>query len=472
MQTPNERRIIDLLNKRIGRKASAPEIAKHVGFPTKKGVNPLLYDMQKRGVIRKVQESPPIWQLIVTATNSGPGGYLTKSSRYSSGSKPLSPADLLRNKGHNVSGGQYTQFAHPGLQAKRPRLEQPTVESTAGIPSLLNIEPHQIAQNFTTTTTNQGSRKSKKNDSVSSILRSLNANRKGSGAPNTQFSAGAGADFKPPPSPMEMLHGSSAGIEIPPNKEFSNTIPSLFATQSSYAHNMSQQSGAAGNSGIASWLSTPTRPSWMKLGGATAATSSKGLASSCPTEPNVAPLMPTSTQMRPNGAQAASQKVSPTPRQPVKKERITSVNSLLKQLNANRKGAYSPQPLAPTTTASGEKFVPPPSPAELLSQHPVGGGRQLNPPSVGGAMGRISPNIMLQPLPPTAGRGRGALLAGLQSNHGSAGVGPPGGAAVGLGVGLTTAGIKSTDKTTKLAGRVPYKLYTCSNLTNSIRQKV
>ena len=47
-----------------------------------------------------------------------------------------------------------------------------------------------------------------------------------------------------------------------------------------------------------------------------------------------------------------------------------------------------------------------------------------------------------------SGNGRGAVVG----SHGNGGR-PPGGAAIGLGVGLTTAGIKGSDVNTKFAGK-------------------
>ena len=463
VQTPNERRIIELLKRRMGRKASAAELAKHVGFPTKKGVNPLLYDMQKRGVIRRVQESPPLWQLIVTATNSGPGGYLQAGGGGAGprGNKPLSPAALLR-------GTEDSQFHAPGPGEhphpwKRPRFDTNTsVGSTSGIPSLLDLEPGQIGPNTMNynSSMQQYPRKGSKTESVRTILTNLNAQRKGRSA-QAHASSGTGSDFKPPPSPMEMLHGGAAGAAgyqttVSSSPFTSSVVPSSkfsAASLSNHTHNVAKRappgggSGAGGSSGIASWLSTPTRPSWMKSTPASAEATGTSLNSNRPAAPNASSL--TSQGVQNNTT--APQRVSPTPpRQNTKK--FQSVNSLLKQINANRKGAYSPQPgaAAPTTSTSAgnEKFVPPPSPAELLSQ--AGAPQLTAPPTAQPPIGRFSPNMMAQQ-PPSVGNGRGALLAGLQSSHGNSGR-PPGGGSIGLGVGLTTAGIKGSDASAKFAG--------------------
>ena len=265
--------------------------------------------------------------------------------------------------------------------------------------------------------------------------------------------------------PMEMLHGGAAGAagyqttassstftsSVVPSNKFSAT------SRSNYTHNVAKRAppggggGGGGSSGIASWLSTPTRPSWMKSIPASAEAMGTSLNSNRPAAAlNVSSLLPTTSQGVQNNT-TAPQRVSPTPpRQNAKK--IQSVNSLLKQINANRKGAYSPQPGAatPTTSAStgSEKFVPPPSPAELLSQ--AGAPQLTAPPTVQPPIGRLSPNMMAQQ-PPSVGNGRGALLAGLQGSHGNAGR-PPGGGSIGLGVGLTTAGIKGSDASAKFAG--------------------
>ena len=466
VQTPNERRIIELLKKRIGRKASAAELAKHVGFPTKKGVNPLLYDMQKRGVIRKIQESPPLWQLIVTATNSGPGGYLQAGSgRYGSApreNKPLSPEGLLPRP----EDGQL-QDPGPGDHPqpwKRPRFDTPSSGSTSGIPSLLDMEPGQIGPNTMnySTSLQQHPNKGKKNDSVRTILTNLNAQRKG-GTAQAHGPQGTGSDFKPPPSPMEMLHGGAAGVagyQTTASSPFTSSVlpSSRFATSlSNHTHNVPKRTpsgGGGGSSGIASWLSTPTRPSWMKFT-AGAGVTGTSLNSNQPAAPNVSSLLPTTDQGVQNNTTTAPQRLSPTPRQPAKK--VQSVNSLLKQINANRKGAYSPQPGAarPTTSTVSEKFVPPPSPAELLSK--AGAPQLTAPPTAQPPIGRLSPNMMAQQ-PPSTGNGRGALLAGLQGNHSNAGR-PPGGGPIGLGVGLTTAGIKGSDASAKFAGNFFFYLH-------------
>ena len=429
VQTPNERRIIELLKKRVGRKASAAELGRHVGFPTKKGVNPLLYDMQRRGVIRRIQESPPVWQLIVTATNSGPGGYLRAGG--SGGRKPLSPPSLLHQSGPPPPPTAHSLMDPPTgehhLPWKRPRFDVTSagggcgsgIPPSGGIPSLLDMEPGQIAPSFGYNVSKNG--KKPPDTSVRTILTNLNAQRRGSGSTaHAHAPAGNGSEFKPPPSPMEMLHGGGTTLT---NNPFTHPVATstptplttpggIFNLQSSHVTKRAPSGGgASGGSGIASWLSTPTRPSWMKSNPAAAlAAGVTGTgqiipSSSRPAAPNVvAPLLPTTSQaVQNNSASTPSQQ-----RQAPKK--IQSVNSLLKAINASRKGAYSPTPPNASGMASGgapgsEKFVPPPSPAELISQ---AGANQLSVPpnannaSVSGA-GRISPNNMMAKPPVTAG---------------------------------------------------------------------
>ena len=70
--------IIDHL-KRSGRPCTTLELAKAVG-KSRQELNRTLYDLQGRGIIKKIRESPPLWQLQSTT-----GGHSTSMSRRGGG---------------------------------------------------------------------------------------------------------------------------------------------------------------------------------------------------------------------------------------------------------------------------------------------------------------------------------------------------------------------------------------------------
>ena len=188
-QNQMEEKLTELLNKRLGRKASAVDIARHLGFPSKKGVNPLLYSLQKRGLLKKVQESPPIWQLVKGNAPGGPashmgvpggrglgppghppmmppGGRGRARQPVSSGPLPLSPAELLRREGHVPGRGAHMSQKPPGhsppslmSRTEKPELKRPRIwesqggpgasgssvdDASSSVPSLLNIRPNEV----------------------------------------------------------------------------------------------------------------------------------------------------------------------------------------------------------------------------------------------------------------------------------------------------------------------------------------
>ena len=187
-QNQMEEKLTELLNKRLGRKASAVDIARHLGFPSKKGVNPLLYSLQKRGLLKKVQESPPIWQLVKGNQPGGPvshigvpvgrglgppghppmmppGGRGRGQQPVSSGPLPLSPAELLRREGHVPGRGLHMSkppgHSPPSLMSRteKPDLKRPRIfesqggpgasgssvdDASSSVPSLLNIRPSEV----------------------------------------------------------------------------------------------------------------------------------------------------------------------------------------------------------------------------------------------------------------------------------------------------------------------------------------
>ncbi len=277
-QNPEEAKIVELLNKRVGHKASAMEIARYLGFQTKKDANRVLYEMQKRGILRKVQESPPVWQLITRTLARG--GMCTHQSRdymYGANYRPLTPAELLRQEGFGVGVGMVNPVQP---QWKRPRLESNPVQSNPGaIPSLLDIGvamPPAPVTSYSAQKATANRNKGRGGESVSSILRSLNAHRRGGAAqPNApgvaQYPSNAG--FKPPPSPMEMIRATSTST--PTNQEAisvttnemvgsSSNIPA----SSTHAQHPPEVRGAPlgppGGENTGSWVNTPTKPSWMR----------------------------------------------------------------------------------------------------------------------------------------------------------------------------------------------------------------
>ncbi len=49
--------------KRVGGSCSTLDIAKAVGM-TRKEINHIIYELQSRGALRRVQQSPPVWELV------------------------------------------------------------------------------------------------------------------------------------------------------------------------------------------------------------------------------------------------------------------------------------------------------------------------------------------------------------------------------------------------------------------------
>jgi double-stranded RNA-specific adenosine deaminase len=57
-----QRRIVDFMSD-AGRPVTTSEIVRHIGMKTKKEANPTIYGMERQGVIKRTQMSPPTWQL-------------------------------------------------------------------------------------------------------------------------------------------------------------------------------------------------------------------------------------------------------------------------------------------------------------------------------------------------------------------------------------------------------------------------
>ena len=65
--------------KRSGKPCTTLEVARAVGLQSRKDVNPTLYNMQRQGLLRKVREQPPLWQLTQSGEMQfgiGPGSKL------------------------------------------------------------------------------------------------------------------------------------------------------------------------------------------------------------------------------------------------------------------------------------------------------------------------------------------------------------------------------------------------------------
>ena len=460
-QNQMEEKLTELLNKRLGRKASAMEIAKHLGFPSKKGVNPLLYSMQKRGVLKKVQESPPIWQLVKgnapgspashvgpgTAGGRGlgppghlpfvpPGGRGQARRPGGPGGPPPSPAELLRQEGHIPSHAGHLSQTPSSLmpmpdkpQLKRPRILESercpsavegTASNTSGVPSLLHMRPSEVKpldtglppdgqlsapyvdipsafpnqpamssgtpnppgiigaasnqqsvpnQAMTANNTHISQTSSKKGkghmDSVQSILKKLNSQRRGGGG---QTSPGTGAQgtgsaqygmtsqgFTPPPSPMDLLRGalSKPGNTSAPTPSATNRIGGM-------THATTQNS-------VPSLLRGPQpAPSSAGQSGVTAPGQS---VFSGPRQPGLMASGPT---------KASSLSGGPSPGPP----RASSLSGGLPP-GPPRASSLSGGPPPGPPRASSLSGGPPPSPAEMLRSSATHGiHNQANSPSV------------------------------------------------------------------------------------------
>ena len=59
--------------KRSGRPCTTLELARAVGMNTRKEINPTLYKMERQGMLKKVQDQPPLWQVAQGGTMQGMG---------------------------------------------------------------------------------------------------------------------------------------------------------------------------------------------------------------------------------------------------------------------------------------------------------------------------------------------------------------------------------------------------------------
>ena len=59
--------------KRSGRPCTTLELARAVGMNTRKEINPTLYEMERQGALKKVQDQPPLWQVAQGGPMQGMG---------------------------------------------------------------------------------------------------------------------------------------------------------------------------------------------------------------------------------------------------------------------------------------------------------------------------------------------------------------------------------------------------------------
>ena len=109
-------RLLDVL-KRGGRPLTSLELAKAVGLQTRKEVNPTLYNLQSQGIIRRVRETPPIWELATGRFSSLGGGRAPRNvgRGHVAPSAMATPPNPVSS--HVPLGGTYPMSATPNAAA-------------------------------------------------------------------------------------------------------------------------------------------------------------------------------------------------------------------------------------------------------------------------------------------------------------------------------------------------------------------
>ena len=89
-------RLLDAL-KSGGRPLTSLELAKAVGLQTRREVNPTLYNLQSQGIIRRVRETPPLWELGTGRISSLGGVHAPRSVGRGQAESPAmaTPPDIL-----------------------------------------------------------------------------------------------------------------------------------------------------------------------------------------------------------------------------------------------------------------------------------------------------------------------------------------------------------------------------------------
>ena len=115
-QAKFEPKIIDFL-KQFTRPVATLEITKSLGKMAKRDINPILYDMENRGIIRKVTRQPPSWKL---NPNAGSGTSFTRISL-----SPAKPQEFSFSSRSVTQASRLPPPPHTSLSSARPRMPQP-----------------------------------------------------------------------------------------------------------------------------------------------------------------------------------------------------------------------------------------------------------------------------------------------------------------------------------------------------------
>ncbi|CAH1785489.1 unnamed protein product [Owenia fusiformis] len=147
-----EYKILNALNKCNGQTCTATDLAKSLGFKSKKAINPMLYACQKKGVISKIVESPPTWALTESGSftfknHSSEGNFpATEMTQGASSSgagfrPPASPMDMmnLNQKFQSVLTGGATNSITTTMGS---------TSFNSGIPNLMEMNPRKVTTPF------------------------------------------------------------------------------------------------------------------------------------------------------------------------------------------------------------------------------------------------------------------------------------------------------------------------------------
>lgn len=145
--------------KRSGRPCTTLEVARALGMQNRKEINPTLYNMQKQGLLKKVQETPPLWQLTPRGTGvmqgvSGSGGHRGDRGRgrgrgrgsRGRGAPPTSSPPGYKfpsNPQYNFPPSATSLSANPGFGRGRGMMMSPILTTSTGTQ---NAMPPQLSQ--------------------------------------------------------------------------------------------------------------------------------------------------------------------------------------------------------------------------------------------------------------------------------------------------------------------------------------
>ena len=194
------------------------DLAKRIGFKTKKEINPKLYALQRKNLVKKVEESPPVWEIA-----------------------PSGRAQVQRNRGGRGGGGgassnpSFSGFAQPGrtsnklsdfwLQSEPASSQQAVKSATSFQAPAAPVTRQPTVREATSSFPSSASSRGRGRGIVGYFnpLRAAGPAGSNSSVPRPGFnrpavsSVSTGGGFKPPPSPLELLKARGTyGAEGPP----------------------------------------------------------------------------------------------------------------------------------------------------------------------------------------------------------------------------------------------------------------